>query len=143
MQPDLHPIKRLKELTNYTREWIGENMAHLPAKSSKKWDSRFVHSEKRIKRAFLEFVCEFDNTDLPHGKEAMNKEAKQNLAIGGYDKTRALTGLAQITHGWRNLFSTFYRQCRSERFEKFEFNRIKSWFEELSQALIMSQRDEF
>lgn len=68
MQPEMHPLKRLKELTNYTREWVKENMSHLPQKSSKKWDSRFLHSEKRIKRAFLEFVCEFDDTDLPHGK---------------------------------------------------------------------------
>jgi len=71
MQPEMHPLKRLKELTNYTREWVKDNMNHLPQKSSKKWDSRFLHSEKRIKRAFLEFVCEFDDTDLPHGKVSM------------------------------------------------------------------------
>ena len=47
----------------------------------------------------------------------MNSEKKLQLAIGGYDKNNPLVGLAQITHGWRSLFSTVFRECRGKRFE--------------------------
>ena len=58
---------------------------HLLDKSAQKWDRRFAHSENRIIRNFIEYICEFDDF-LPHGKEAWNNEKKREYAVGGYDK---------------------------------------------------------
>ena len=65
----------------------------------------------------MRYVCEWDYMEPPHGKEAMNTEQKRAIALGGYDKYPPLVGLAQITHGWRNLCSIYLRQCRGERHE--------------------------
>ena len=63
-----------------------------------KWpiESRFIHSEKRIKKHFMRYVCEWDYMEPPHGKEAMNTEQKRAIAMGGYDKNPPLVGLAQV-----------------------------------------------
>ena len=53
---------------------------------AKKWQSRFIHSEKRIKKHFQRFLCDWENIEPPHGKKALNTQAKRDLAIGGYDK---------------------------------------------------------
>ena len=55
---------------------------------AKKWQSRFIHSEKRIKKHFQRFLCDWENIEPPHGKKALNTQAKRDLAIGGYDKVR-------------------------------------------------------
>ena len=65
---------------HFTRE-SGPEMA-------KKWQSRFIHSEKRIKKHFQRFLCDWENIEPPHGKKALNTQAKRDLAIGGYDKVR-------------------------------------------------------
>ena len=59
-----------------------------------------------------------------------------NKPVTKYFQYPPLVGLAQITHGWRNLLSIYLRQCRGERHEEYEFSRIKEWFEELSQKYI-------
>ena len=40
----LHPLNRLKELTNYTRQWITENMdKHFHDETQKKWQRPWSH----------------------------------------------------------------------------------------------------
>ena len=62
---------------------------------AKKWQSRFIHSEKRIKKHFQRFLCDWENIEPPHGKKALNTQAKRDLAIGGYDKVRLWDSPAQ------------------------------------------------
>ena len=59
---------------------------HFSEDAAKQWQSRFIHSEKRIKKHFARYLCDWDYIEPPHGKEALNNQAKKELAIGGYDK---------------------------------------------------------
>ena len=53
---------------------------------AKKWQSRFIHSEKRIRKHFTRFVCDWDYIEPPHGSKALNAADKRAIAMGGYDK---------------------------------------------------------
>ena len=54
----------------------------------------------------MRYVCEWDYMEPPHGKEAMNTEQKRAIAMGGYDKTPPLVGLAQVRKNFVSFFST-------------------------------------
>ena len=61
---------------------------HFHSETAKKWNSRFIHSEKRIKKHFVRYVCDWDYIEPPHGEKAMNTEQKRAIALGGYDKVK-------------------------------------------------------
>lgn len=154
--PPRHPEQRLNRLNQFSAEWLNDNLPNLPSKDS--WIAKFETNASRMLNAFNRPECGFyDSGLLPHGGPDPNPGLKPNLAprrarrsdddeedyeegmLVRYNKNQPMTGIKQITTGYRKWAERYINECYGQRKYKFQVNRMKAWFQILGQHYVETQ----
>lgn len=164
--PPRHPDQRLNRLNQFSEEWLTDNLYDLPSLSS--WVAKFNKNAARMQRAFKRSNCGFfDASQLPHGGPDANPDLRpggrpRNRRQAGdfkldptkdeddyesldgtllrYDKTNPMTGIKQITTGYRKWAQRFINECNGQRKYTYQVNRMAKWFQLLGQHYVETQQ---
>jgi hypothetical protein len=158
--PPRRPEQRLSRLNQFSAEWLNANLPNLPSKDA--WIAKFETNASRMMRAYERENCGyFDPTNLPHGGPDPNPHLRPNLkprktlrkrreadsddyeaddgTLLRYDRENPLTGIRQITTGYRKWAQRFINECGGQRKFKYQVNRMRSWFDKLGKHYIATQ----
>jgi hypothetical protein len=155
--PPRHPDQRLNRLNQFAEEWLTDNLSHLPSVQS--WINKFNTNAGRMTRAFKRSNCGFyDPTLLPHGGPDPNpnlrpsgrprnrrqaEEDDYESADGSlvrYDKNNPMTGIKQITTGYRKWAQRFINECHGQRKFEYQVERMGRWFQQLGTHYVSYQQ---
>merc|ERR1712176_576204 len=100
--PPRHPNQRLAKLNKFAREWCTTN---LTEKQANHWIEKFDRNVVRFERRW-ELCGFYDENQLPHGgpkpEERKRREDDDDDILPRYDKNNPVTGIKQITMGFKN-----------------------------------------
>lgn len=142
--PPRHPEQRLNRLNQFSAEWLNDNLSNLPSKDN--WIAKFEINAARMLKAFERPECGFYDSGLaPHGGPDPNPELRPNMAprarrsddeedyeegmLVRYDKNNPMTGIKQITTGYRKWAERYINECYGQRKSQFQVKRMKKWFQ--------------
>lgn len=154
--PPRHPDQRLNRLNQFAEEWLNDNVSHLPSLAS--WVSKFKVNAGRMTQAFKRANCGFyDSTMMPHGGpdpnpnhrpsgRPRNRRQTEESYEGSdgsllrYDKNNPMTGIKQITTGYRKWAQRFINECHGQRKFDYQVGRMNRWFNKLGQHYVSYQQ---
>lgn len=157
--PPRHPTQRLNRLNQFAEEWLNDNVSHLASLPS--WVNKFNNNAARMERGFSRANCGFYDPALaPHGGPDPNpllrpsgrprNRRQASLGEGDYededgtllryDRTNPMTGIKQITTGYRKWAQRFINECNGQRKYKYQVNRMQKWFQRLGQHWMSYQQ---
>lgn len=163
--PPRHPNQRLNRLNQFAEEWLTDNMSHLPSMLS--WINKFHNNANRMNKAFKRANCGFyDSAFMPHGGPDPNpglrpggrprsrRQAELDVSNGSddadfespdgtllrYDKTNPMTGIKQITTGYRKWAQRFINECHGQRKNSYQIQRMSRWFNSLGTHYVAHQQ---
>jgi len=137
--PPRHPLQRLAKLNKFANEWLNDN---LSAKEAAHWGQKFDKNVARFERRFE--LCPFyDENQLPHGgpKPARKRRSEDDVSeddadFERYNKAQPLTGIKQITSGFRKWALRYIAECKVQ--PGTQVNRANKWFGILANKYVAS-----
>jgi hypothetical protein len=154
--PPRRPEQRLNRLNIFSAEWLHDNLSDLPSKDA--WIAKFESNAARMLKAFQRPNCGyFDPTNLPHGGPDPDPHLRPNGkprqrrstddddyedgdgSLLRYDKNNPMTGIRQITTGYRKWAQRFINECSGQRKNNFQVKRMRKWFDRLGKHYIKTQ----
>jgi len=158
--PPRHPDQRLNRLNQFAEEWLTDNLSHLPSVYS--WVNKFNNNAARMSNAFKRANCGFyDSTLMPHGGPDPNPELRpsgrprnrrqaetdsgdayesDDGTLLRYDKANPMTGIKQITTGYRKWAQRFINECHGQRKFDYQVQRMNRWFNKLGSHYVKHQQ---
>lgn len=155
--PPRHPSQRLNRLQQFSTEWLNDNLPFLP--SLQNWIKKFETNAERMTNAFNREKCGFyDAGLLPHGgpdpnparpdgkprRERRQADESDDSYDGGmlvrYDKNNPMTGIKQITTGYRKWAERYINECFGQRKSQFQVKRMAKWFKKLGEHYVATQQ---
>lgn len=159
--PPRTPIQRLKRLQQFSEEWLTDNLPNLPSKAN--WVQKFEINAERMVNAFNRPKCGFFDPSLPFGGPDVNPHLRPDLKprretrarrnddssdyeddsgeLLRYNKNQPLTGIKQITTGYRKWAERYINECWGQRNHKYQKQRMAKWFKVLGEHYVASQEE--
>jgi len=139
--PPRHPLQRLKKLNMFANEWLTDN---LSAKEAANWGPKFDKNTARFERRWQ--LCSFyDENQLPHGgpkparkRRSEDDVSEDDLDFERYNKNMPLTGIKQITSGFRKWAQRYVADCKLQPGR--QVDRANLWFNKLADKYVASQQ---
>jgi len=170
--PPRHPDQRLNRLNQFAEEWLNDNLSHLPSVDSwiSKFNTNADRMTRSFKRANCGFYDNTllphggpDPSPLlrPGGRPRQRRQADSPSAsvlkldvtseddyespdgtLLRYDKNNPMTGIKQITTGYRKWAQRFINECHGQRMSKYQITRMASWFNKLGTHYVAHQQSQ-
>jgi hypothetical protein len=154
--PPRHPAQRLKRLQQFSEEWMNDNLPFLPSHDA--WVAKFKTNAARMTKAFERPTCGYyDPENMPHGgpdpypekrpnggarnrrSDDDEEETYEEGMLVRYDKNNPLTGIKQITTGYRKWAERYINECWGQRKSQFQIKRMNKWFQKLGDHYVATQ----
>lgn len=154
--PPRRPEQRLNRLNQFSAEWLNDNLPNLASKDS--WVAKFASNSARMLKAFNRANCGFFDPQLKFGGPDVNPGLNPNMrprkmrkrrnvnenadyededgSLARYDKTNPMTGIRQITTGYRKWAQRYINECSGQRKNNYQVNRMRKWFERLGKHYV-------
>ena len=126
--PPRHPLSRIKKLNIFANEWVNDN---LTPKQADNWGPKFDRNTARMIRRY-ELCSFYDENLLPHGGPDPNSESdrkRRDDDFERYNKDIPMTGLKQITNGFRKWAERYIAGCKVQPGK--QQDRAKKWFDQV------------
>ena len=123
------------------------------------WAAKFTTNAARMLKAFDRENCGFFDANLapyggpdpspllrPNGKARNRREEAEADAdavfededgsLARYDKANPMTGIRQITTGYRKWAQRFINECSGQRKNNYQVSRMRRWFDKLGKHYV-------
>merc|ERR1711937_839183 len=132
--PPRHPSARLAKLNKFAAEWCTDNLIE---KQADNWIPKFDKNTERFERRFE--LCGYYDENSEHGGPRDRRDAEDDDIMAKYDKNNPLTGIKQITAGFRKWAERYVADCKLQPDR--QVKRSQKWFTQLG-AMVQANDSE-
>jgi len=121
--PPRHPLARLGRLNKFAAEWCNDNLSE---KQAAHWSEKFDKNTARFERRF-EICGVYDVEATEYDPPRNRRDDDEDDFLPRYDKANPLTGIKQITVGFKKWAQRYVADCKNQ--PGTQVNRSAKWFD--------------